>query len=490
MKTLYFDCFAGISGDMTLGALVDLGVPFEFLQKELSKLGLDDFEVSFRRVSRAAIDCAKVDVHLANQTHASPADHSHHPHEQLHGPSEHPHRPSESAHSPQVHSHHPHDHDHSHPEHVHWPNEHSHGPLEHQHSSHKHAHPPSENAHGETEHTHSPHEHHHHRGLREITDLITRSGLSKLVRERSIRIFRKLAEAEGKVHGISPDAVHFHEVGATDAIVDIVGACIGFEFLGIQRFIASPVRVGYGLVKCAHGNYPIPAPGTAELLKGIPFYAGDLASEFTTPTGAAILATLCDEFTRSPNLAVERIGYGAGNRDFPSFPNAVRLLLGNAPSETGSSRWSTDTVSVIEATVDDQTAEELGFALERWMEAGALDVFFTPVQMKKGRPGTLVTLLCRTEDENRFYEALFRDTTTLGIRTSRSERRILARTVVQVETGFGPLRVKVAEGFGSSKIHPEYEDCREAARRTGLSLSEIRAAAVRAYEKQHSGTAE
>jgi uncharacterized protein (TIGR00299 family) protein len=247
MKTLFFDPFAGISGDMTLGALVDLGVPFEVLKSELSKLGLDGYELSARRVSRAALDCAKVDVRLEGE----PDHHHHHDH--------------------QDDDHHSHHHDHHHGHH------------------------------------HDDHHHNHHlnyRGLTEISEIIHRSSLPERVKNRATAIFTRLAEAEGKVHGIPAEKVHFHEVGATDAIVDIVGACIGFEFLEIERFVAAPLRVGHGFITCAHGNYPIPAPGTAELLKGIPFFAGDREGEFTTPTGAAIVAAMCTEFSRSPEISV------------------------------------------------------------------------------------------------------------------------------------------------------------------------------------------
>lgn len=434
MKTLFFDAFAGISGDMTLGALVDLGVPFEFLKSELSKLGLDGYELSTRRVSRAAIDCAKVDVRLAGEPDHHHPDHHHH----------------DDHHHGHHHGHHHDDHHHDH----------------HHDDHHRHDHP------------------HNHRGLTDIAEIIHRSSLSERIKSRAIAIFAGLAEAEGKVHGIPAEKVHFHEVGATDAIVDIVGACIGFEFLEIERFVAAPLRVGHGFVTCAHGNYPIPAPGTAELLKGIPFFAGDTPGEFTTPTGAAIVAALCTDFSRSPEISVEKIGYGAGNRDFPTLPNALRLMIGHSESRQTDSGFERDAVTVLEATVDDQTAEELGFAMERWMDAGALDVFFTGIQMKKNRPGTLITLLCRPTDEKIFSECLLRDTTTLGIRVSTSERRLLDRKIVPVETEFGPIRLKIAGNGVFLKFHPEYEDCREAALKNHVPLREIQAAVLRAYEKQ------
>lgn len=442
MKTLFFDPFAGISGDMTLGALVDLGVPFEFLEAELSKLNLDGYELSTRRVSRAALDCAKVDVRLESDPH--------------------PHHRAEPN---------PHPHDHHH---------------ETDHHSHKGHHHHDEGHHSPEDHPHHDegHHHHEHRGLSEIAEIIQRSSLPERVKARAISIFTRLAEAEGKVHGIATEKVHFHEVGATDAIVDIVGACIGFEFLEIERFTTAPLRVGFGFVKCAHGNYPIPAPGTAELLKGIPFYAGEIDSEFTTPTGAAIVAALCSDFSRSPGMSVEKIGYGAGNRDFPKLPNALRLMLGNAETDATESEFQKDAVSVLEATVDDQTPEELGFAMSRWMEEGALDVFFTAVQMKKNRPGTLVTLLCRPNDENRFSSLLLKETTSLGIRISTLARQTLKRKIVTVETEFGPIRLKIAGDGDFLKIHPEFEDCREIALNRNIPLRKVQAAAIRAYGKQ------
>ncbi|OYT71521.1 MAG: TIGR00299 family protein [Chloracidobacterium sp. CP2_5A] len=425
-RRLHFDAFAGASGDMIIGALLDAGASFETLRADLAKLRLDGYELSLRRVKRAAIDCAKFDTHLAEADHRHP-------------------RPPASAAD-----------------------------------------------------DHQDRDHHHGRGLGEITDIIATADLSERVKAQSILIFRRLAEAEGRVHGIAPEEVHFHEVGAVDAILDVVGACLCLEQLGVERLTASPLRVGFGLVACAHGRYPIPAPGAAELLKGAPFYAGDIEGEFTTPTGAAIIATLCDAYARAPNFTVTHTGYGAGTRDLPNFPNALRVFLGDASGAAAPLSDKSDggaliceTIAILEANLDDQSPQQLGYVMERLLADGALDVFFTPIQMKKQRLAAALTVLCRPEDEGRLAAVIFRETTTLGLRRRLSERYALPRREARVTTASGAARIKIAaQPDGTETATPEYDDCRALAEATGKPLRTIYAEALEAYEKQRREGAE
>lgn len=403
MNILYFDCFAGVSGDMVIGALIDLGVDFQELRQALYGLDLGDYTITATPTERCQIRAIKFDVHL-NHTH----DH----------------------------------HKHSHHEHL--------------------------------------HEHHEHRGLREIQTLIKGSKLSQRVKEQSLAIFQRLAEAEGRVHGLAPEEVHFHEVGAVDAIVDIVGACIGFEMLGIDQFICSPLRVGYGQVRCAHGLYPIPAPGTCELLKGLPIYAGELEGEFVTPTGAAIISTLCSKYGRMENLRPVRTGYGAGERKYPDFPNALRLILSEENYDTCSNR----AVVVIEANLDDCSPQVFGYLMESLFEAGALDVYYTPVQMKKSRPGILLTALAEQSSADRVADCILRETTTIGLRYYQAMRRVLDRRIQKVVTKYGAIDFKVAtDGENLYKSMPEYRDCAEAARLHNVPLVEVQREALLAFEE-------
>lgn len=419
MRTIYFDCFSGISGDMVLGALVDAGVDPAAIAHEIGKLGLDDWRIETARVERSALAATKVTVVVGGKV------------EGLHG---------------EVHDHdHTHDHDH----------DHAHG---HQH--------------------HHDHDHGASRGLVEILELIGRSALSETTKSRASRAFLKLGEAEARAHGTTPEQVHFHEVGAVDAIVDVVGAFAGLELLGAERFIASPVNVGGGTVTFSHGTYPVPGPATAELLKGVPIYSGEIQKELVTPTGAAILTTVVESYGRLPEMVVERIGYGAGTRDVPGRPNVLRVMVG----ETASSGARTDRVVVLEAAVDDMTAEALGHFSERALAAGALDVYFTPVQMKKNRPGVEITLLAEPHDLDRLARLVFRETTTIGLRQREVARRVLDREIVTVETEFGPVRIKIARLDGEVvNAAPEYEDCRAAAERAGAPLAAVQAAASAAY---------
>jgi len=326
--------------------------------------------------------------------------------------------------------------------------------------------------------------HPHHRHLPEIAGLIEQAGLVPRVRERALAIFQRLAEAEAAVHGIPIEQVHFHEVGAADAIVDIVGASAGFELLGIEKIVCSPIPAGSGVVVCEHGVLPVPAPATANLLKGVPLAACEEEGELVTPTGAAILTTLAESYGPLPPMRLEAIGYGTGTRQGRTRPNLLRLLIGQVEQESTAER---DSVAVLEAQVDDSPGQNLAYACERLLRTGALDAYIVPIIMKKGRPGQLITVLCRPEDVNAMERVLFEETTTLGVRRHEATRAKLPRAVVQVETRFGPIRLKVAGAGGADeRAWPEYEDCSAAARAGAVSLREVQEEALRVWRAQKS----
>lgn len=430
-RTLYLDCFAGASGDMLLGALLDGGLDFEYLRAELAKLGLGGYELSLTRVDRSGISAAKFDVRLLESHAAEGAAHSH-PHEHTHDGGAHTHSHAQGG-----------------------------GSLTHSH-------------------THGDAAHSHQRGLSEIKQLIAASALSAPVKTRAQHIFQRLGEAEAKIHNLPIEAVHFHEVGALDSIVDIVGVCIGLEALQLERIIASPLHVGFGTFTCAHGIYPVPGPAATELLQGVPIYAKDIEGELVTPTGAAIISTLAESYGTLPLMKIERTGYGAGTRTYPKFPNVLRAVLGELLSDAHD---TPDTVTVIEANLDDLNAQVFGHLMEQVLAAGALDFFYTPVQMKKNRPGVLLTLLCKPEDRARMCELIFRETTTLGVRYRAEQREILQREFVTVETVYGEIRIKVSKAKDGRVLNaaPEFEDCRAAAERQQVALREVQTAALTAY---------
>lgn len=316
-----------------------------------------------------------------------------------------------------------------------------------------------------------------HRHLSHILDLLESSHLPGRAKENAKRIFQRLGEAEAKVHGIALEKVHFHEVGAVDSICDIAGACIGFDLLDIHEIYAAPVNVGSGTVSTEHGVLPVPAPATAELLQGKPVYARGPAMELTTPTGAAIAATLASRFGSMPAMRITATGYGAGDRDFPDHANVLRVLVGEL---TGASEAAS--VSVLEANLDDATPQLLGYAMERLLEAGALDVTLAPVLMKKNRPGTLLSVLAKPEDRETLAELIFAETTTLGLRVYEAERRVKARTIREIETAFGMIRFKTSE---NGAFAPEYDDCRKLARERGVPLKMVLAEAHSAYLKNN-----
>ncbi len=439
MKIAYFDCFSGISGDMTLGALVDVGVPPEILTEGLSTLKLDaEFSLRFKKATKHGITGTRaiVEVHPAHASHAD----SHHGH---------------------GHAHH-HDHDHEH---------HDHG--------HTHAHDHDQEHHNhEGEHDHGP-----TRLLSDIFKLLDDSDLDPEIRETAKRVFDRLAEAEAKVHNMSKANVHLHEVSGIDSIVDIVGSVIGLAYLDIDAVYASPLSLGRGFVRCAHGLMPVPVPGTMELLKGVPIHQTDIPKELVTPTGAALITTLSQEFGVMPQMRLDRVGYGAGTRDLEQRPNLLRLCLGekvsNSNSQTTHHHAETDSVDIIETNVDDMSPEITGYVTTQLFEHGALDVFLTPIFMKKNRPATQITVLCPTPHRDKLIELLLTETTTFGVRLSSADRVKLRRDFIQVETQWGIIQAKRGYLNGALiKTVPEYEDCKRLAERNNVPLRQIYAEAL------------
>ena len=319
---------------------------------------------------------------------------------------------------------------------------------------------------------------HHHRGLSVILGRIEKAELAPRAAERARKIFTRLAEAEARVHNVPVEEIHFHEVGAVDSIVDIVGAAIGFELLGIDEFACSALDVGAGQVKTAHGLLPVPAPATAELLRGAPVYTSGIARELVTPTGAAIATTLATRYAEIPEMTLRAVGYGAGSADFVEKANVLRILIGDGAASEAGEHWDAP-VSVIETNLDDMSPQIYGYLVDRVLAAGALDVFSTPVQMKKNRPGTLVTILCEQAHVARMIDLVFRETTTIGVRTHDVRRKVLDRELVPVETAFGEVRVKISRMNGSVlNATPEYEDCQRIAAEKGIPLRQVIAAAA------------
>jgi pyridinium-3,5-bisthiocarboxylic acid mononucleotide nickel chelatase len=469
MKTLYLDIFSGISGDMFLGALIDLGVDPHALEHELEKLGVaGEYHLHTARQSKAHIMGVKFDVH-------GPHEHHHH-HDEPHGHG-HTHTHShEHSHGSVTHTH-EHGHEHSHG--------HGHGTAA-SGSTHSHDHHDDEHGHGHS-HEHHGHDHVHGRNYADIKTLIQDSALSSWVKEKAVAVFHRIAVAEGKVHGMPAEEVHFHEVGAIDSIVDIVGACIALEMLGKPRVLAAPVVEGTGWIHCAHGRFPIPAPATLNILgaRGVAVTQCDEPHELVTPTGAALLAEFVAEFGPMRRLVAEKIGFGLGTRDHHTRPNVLRAVLGK---ETGDRRqetqaldWETDAVAVLETNLDDISAELLGHFVERALAAGALDVFHTPVQMKKNRPGVLLTVLCAEAEADKFAELILRETTAFGVRRTTAERRKLQRETVTVKTPHGPVAVKLGKLSGKVvQVAPEFESCKAAADKADVPVKEAIESARRA----------
>ena len=390
MKIAYFDCRAGASGDMLLGALLDAGLPLETLREKLGLLNLaDEFELKAQKVSKNGFAATKVDVVI--QENALPAEHP------------------------------------------------------------------------------------HGRHLAEITGVIHQSRLPENIQENALRLFRRLAEVEAGIHGMPVEQVHLHEVGGVDTIVDVVGVLFGLEVLGVEKVTASPLPLGRGFVKSAHGQIPLPAPATVALLQGIPVRGSEIEMELVTPTGALLLSSLCSSFGPIPEMKLIGLGYGAGSRDLP-IPNLVRLLLGEQSSVEG---VISENLLLLETNLDDNSAEINGYVMEALFGSGALDVYFTPIQMKKNRPATLISVLCQPAHVEALEKILFRETSTLGVRRHPVERHCLERRIETVETPYGSVRVKIGLlPDGSIKRSPEYEDCKRLAQERGVPLRQVYEAAL------------
>jgi uncharacterized protein (TIGR00299 family) protein len=392
MKAAYFDCFSGISGDMTLGALVDAGCSLQVLRTKLLGLELPGWQISAEKVWKNGMAATQVRV-KAEDTQT-------------------------------------------------------------------------------------------HRSLTTILGILEKSTLQERVKQRAAAVFERLGEAEAAVHNVALEKIHFHEVGGVDAIVDIVGACIGFEELGFEKFACSALNVGGGTVKMAHGILPVPAPATARLLVGKPTYSNGVQRELVTPTGAAIVSTLCENFGPQPAMTVSAIGYGAGTTDLESQPNVLRIMAGEIVEKSAQGHGGT--IRVLEANLDDMNPQIFGYLLEKALAAGALDVFATPVQMKKSRPGTLVTILCKPEEEGKFRQMLFSETTTLGVRSHLVERHALPREFVVVVTRYGEVRMKIARTAERVQhAAPEFDDCRKLAEEKNVPLQEVMEQAMRGFEEQY-----
>jgi pyridinium-3,5-bisthiocarboxylic acid mononucleotide nickel chelatase len=440
MRIAYLECFSGLSGDMFLGALIDAGVSPEVLEKAVAALDVGA-QLEISKVNRSGITATKVDV-LVNGEKETPG---------FAEPGEHGH-----SHS---HEHHEHGHEEAH--------------------AHQHSHPQPSSRTGVS----APHlqGHAHARGLKEIKAIIGKAAISESAKRSAIAIFEALGAVEAKIHNMDIESIHFHEVGAVDAMVDIVGAAVGVDSLGVDEFVCSPLNVGGGTVKCAHGVFPVPAPATVELLAGAPVYSSGAQAELLTPTGAAIVKTLASRFGAFPEMTIEKSGYGAGARDFPGQPNVARLTVGEAVSSLAS-KTAREMISVLEANLDDLNPQVFGYVMDRLLEEGALDVFGMPVQMKKNRPGTLLTILCRPEDAAKLTQIIFSETTTLGVRSRQEQRQTLARRWVSVTTPWGDVRMKIASMNGAvTNYAPEYEDCRRIASERHLPLKTVMQEATTAY---------
>jgi uncharacterized protein (TIGR00299 family) protein len=440
MRILYFDCFNGASGDMILGALLDAGVPLEGLRAALGSLAIADCEIRADRVLRAGVSATKFRV-LEGETAAAAAVR--------------------------------HDHEHHHDDHDHDDHDHAH---QHEHGHHHHHHGTGQ-AH-----------HHPHRSLPEINGLIDRSALSPAGRDRARALFARLAEAEAAIHQMPVEQVHLHEVGALDSIVDIVGAVYALESLGVDRVVVSPINVGRGMVQSAHGVFPVPAPATVRLLGDAPVFSRGPEAELLTPTGALLLTGYADAYGPLPSMRVAATGYGAGDHEFVDTPNVLRVMVGDAEASDVAadlpSRGSGhgDRVLVVESEIDDMNPQLFGPLMDRLYAGGALEVFLVPVQMKKGRPGTLVSVLAPPSRKDAIVDVLFRETTTIGVRFAEWQRECLAREIVTVETPYGDVRVKVASRDGVvMNGQPEFDDCAARAAAHRVATKDVHAAAMKAW---------
>lgn len=404
MKTLYIECNMGAAGDMLLASLAELTGDVKACEEKLNSLGIPDVTYNFEK----SVKCGIEGTHARVVALGVEEDEHMHEHEHHH----------EHTHEDHVHDHHDHDHE-----------------GEHHHHDHDHE--------GE-------HHHHHHTHMSDIEKIIGGLNVSDKVKQDALAVYGLIAEAESKAHGKEISEIHFHEVGTMDAVADIVGVCVLLEQIGADKIVVSPLATGYGQVRCAHGILPVPAPATASIIEGIPTYSGNVEGELLTPTGAALLKHFADSFGQRPVMAIEKTGYGMGKKDFEKA-NMLRTFIGNTEGEG-------DKVIEFKFNVDDMTGEEIGYATGVLMEAGALDVYTTPIGMKKNRPGILFTMLVKPEDKEKFAKLVFENTTTIGIRYNEMDRFRLARREEKVLTKYGEVRVKVTEGYGVIKAKPEYDD--------------------------------
>ena len=422
MKILYLDCGMGAAGDMLAGALLELLPDPDAFVQELNALGIPG--VSFRR--ETAEKCGIRGTHLSVTVHGEE---------------------EESIDCGPGHAH-MHDHDHAH-EHDH---DHAH---EHDHD-HAHAH----------SHGHDAHGHHYHSSLHDIEHIVCgHLPIPERVKQQVMAVYRLIAEAESHAHGVPVTEIHFHEVGTLDAVADITAVCLLMDRLSPDEVVASPVHVGSGQVKCAHGILPVPAPATAYILRDVPIYGGSIRGELCTPTGAALLRHFVTRFGDMPPMRTQAIGYGMGKKDFAAA-NCVRAMLGEDAGQGGDRVW------MLACNVDDMTAEAVGFAMERLFDCGALDVYTVPIGMKKSRPGTMLCVLCRPEAKDAMLDCLFRYTTTIGVRELALQRHVLDRRVTTLDTPYGPVRRKEVRGRGAERYKYEYEDLARIAREKGVSLAE------------------
>ncbi|HXY48025.1 MAG TPA: nickel pincer cofactor biosynthesis protein LarC [Terriglobales bacterium] len=441
MRIAYLDCFSGVSGDMFLGALVDAGVSVSLLQKTVAALGVEA-QLQIAKVTRGGIAATKVDVYAVGEKD----------------------RPRDVTPAP--------------------------SPVTQELERHAHSHGQAK---GSTlAHCHSPDltlstpggaalPGHTHRGLAQIKQIISRAAISDAARRTALEIFDSLAAAEAAIHHVDIQSVHFHEVGAIDAMVDIVCAAVGAEALGVDEMVCSPLNVGSGTVVCAHGTFPVPAPATVELLKGAPVYSSGIEAELVTPTGAAIVKALATRFAPFPEMKIENAGYGAGTRDFPGYPNVLRLTIGE---QALGATTAMETITVLEANLDDLNPQVFGYVMDRLLAEGALEAFGMPVQMKKNRPGMLLTVLCEPESAAKLTQLIFTETTTLGVRRRDERRQSLARRWVNVRIPWGEVRMKVASLNGTvTNFAPEYEDCRRIAAAHHVPLKTVLQEATREYLK-------
>lgn len=412
MKTLYLECNMGAAGDMLAAALLELHPQPEEFVRRMNSLGIPGVEFS----AQPAVKCGITGTHVSVTVHGEEEE-------------------SQDVHLHHHDHHHDHDHDHDHHEHEH--HEHAHG-----------------------------HGHHHHAGMGDIRHILSHLDIPQDVREDAEEVYEQIALAESHAHGRPVEEIHFHEVGTLDAVADVVAVCWLIHDLAPEQILASPIHVGWGQVRCAHGILPVPAPATAYILRDVPTYGGSVEGELCTPTGAALLKHFAQSFGPSPVMRVEKIGYGMGKKDFEAA-NCLRAMLG----ETQEGR---ETIAQLCCNLDDMTPEALGFVQERLWEAGALDVTTTPVGMKKNRPGVLLTCMCRLEDRERLVSLLFRHTTTLGIRESQCSRYTLSRSQRSLETPWGPVRIKTSAGWGVTREKPEYEDLAKIARDQDLPLDKVK----------------